>query len=115
VVAARSGSIIFTLTRIAVDPVTPVPGHHVLVLTAVIENAGAGLLPYDRGDFRLADGLGTSYQPLPPAVGGLAAGLIQPGRQITGDVVFDVPAGRRDLTLRYEGIALDLSSRLPPT
>lgn len=88
------------------------PGHRYVVATATIENLSVTALPYDGASAQLVAGDGTTYRPLPGLAGAIRSGSLLPGQRVSGRIAFDVPH-RRDLTLQFGGVALDLSDALP--
>jgi hypothetical protein len=107
---------IFQLDDLKVEPRLPdrtaPPGHRFVVATATIQNVGSTPLPYNGPSARLVAADGSAYPALAGVGGALRTGALPPGERVSGRFVFDVPA-RRDLTLRFASLAVDLSASLP--
>jgi hypothetical protein len=104
----ESGSMILLLSQVD-TAAAPLPGRRRLTLLAAIDNVGTAALGYDSAAFRLTDGGGATYAPLPLEPGAIGGGVLPPGGHVTLQIGFEVPSDRADLALRYQSAVVVLS------
>lgn len=88
----------------------PEEGKEYIIINLKIENKSDEKIPYNALDWRLKDGSGDEkdYTIMgEPTNNELDSGDLNPKGTKTGTIVFEIPKGDKDLTLRYYDTILD--------
>jgi hypothetical protein len=97
----------------SVRPLPDAPDRALLTVVVIVDNVGNGPLPYDGANATLFEPSGAGYAPQPSDRRSFRTGFLAADQEMTGELQFEVPAGHTDFTLIYQGVAIDIGSRLP--
>jgi hypothetical protein len=91
----------------------PLVTRRFLVVTLAFENNGRDPQPYAPVKATIVDGAGATYPVLTDTRDAMPLGILAANDRASGQLVFEVPEQRNDLSLVYESNRVDLSGSLP--